>query len=62
MAICTCTEEIERCREAVKQKLQQRQSQVSDLNEVQALLCKLESVFQVSSTGPKSFFTPRSIR
>mmetsp|Transcript_7242 Transcript_7242/g.21340 ORF Transcript_7242/g.21340 Transcript_7242/m.21340 type:complete len:777 (-) Transcript_7242:454-2784(-) len=41
------SEEIERCREAVRSKLQQRQSQVADLNEVQGLLVKLESVFQL---------------
>lgn len=39
---CCCVEEIERCREAVKAKLARRQAQVSDLNEVQALLSKLE--------------------
>ena len=35
-------EEIEQCREAVRSKLQQRQNQVADLNEVQSLLMKLE--------------------
>lgn len=41
------SEEIERCRNAVRSKLQQRQQQVSDLNDVQALLLKLESVFEL---------------
>lgn len=45
--VLLCPEEIERCREAVKAKLQRRQAQVSDLNEVQALLAKLEAVFQL---------------
>jgi hypothetical protein len=40
-------EEIQRCREAVKAKLARRQAQVADLNEVQALLAKLEAVFQL---------------
>ena len=39
---CCRAEEIERCREAVRSKLQHRQSQVADLNEVQGLLVKLE--------------------
>ena len=45
--LCASTEEIERCREAVKAKLARRQAQVADLNEVQALLAKLEAVFQL---------------
>lgn len=47
MQLHDTSEEIERCREAVKAKLQRRQAQVTDLNEVQALLAKLEAVFQL---------------
>ena len=51
-----CAEEIERCRETVRTKLERRQVQVSDLNDVQALLIKLERSALLTAATRRSYF------